>query len=162
MEQTHNLQPNDLLNHSIPFDEKKVMLLDEIVQALYSTDHTVMSQANQVLTQFQEDGDSWQYADIILENSKDNNTKFIALNILESTVKSRWKVLPDDQKNGIKEYITNLVINMGKDDDINTTGKHLLTKLNQTLVSIVKHEWTTTWKDFIPEICQASKTHQGL
>lgn len=30
------------------------------------------------------------------------------------------------------------------------------------LVSIVKHEWTTTWQDFIPQVCQASLTHQGL
>lgn len=157
-----NLQPKDLLDHSIPFDDRKVALLDEVVQALYSTNQSIMAQANEILTQFQNDGDSWQYADIILENARDNNTKFLALNILESTVKSRWKVLPEGQKNGIKEYITNLVINMGKDDEINTTGKHLLTKLNQTLVSIVKHEWTTTWKDFIPEICTASKTHQGL
>ena len=121
-----------------------------------------MSQANQILTEFQQDGSTWQYVDIILEHSSESNTKFIALNILENTVKNKWKALPDDQKNGIREYITNLIINMGKDESGNTTGKHLLTKLNETLVSIVKHEWTTTWKDFIPEICQASKTHQGL
>ena len=156
------LGPKDLLNTDIPFNERKVALLDEIVTALYSTDQSVMSQANEILTEFQQHGDSWQHVDIILENSNSNNTKFIALNVLESTVKNKWKVLPADQKNGIKEFITNLVITMGKDDNINTTGKHLLTKLNQTLVSIVKHEWTTTWKDFIPEICQASRTHQGL
>lgn len=162
MEMKQNLEPKDLLDQSIPFDERKVALLDQIVQALYSTNQSVMTQANQILTEFQQEGNSWQFADIILENSSDNNTKFLALNILESTVKNKWKALPDDQKNGIKEYITNLVINLGKDEGINTTGKHLLTKLNQTLVSIVKHEWTTTWKDFIPEICQASKTHQSL
>ena len=156
------LEPKDLLDHSIQFDDKKVFLLDQIVQALYSTDQSVMSQANQILTEFQQDGSTWQYVDIILEHSSESNTKFIALNILENTVKNKWKALPDDQKNGIREYITNLIINMGKDESGNTTGKHLLTKLNETLVSIVKHEWTTTWKDFIPEICQASKTHQGL
>lgn len=156
------LEPKDLLDHSIPFDERKVFLLDQIVQALYSTNQSVMSQANQILTEFQQDASTWQFVDIILEHSSENNTKFIALNILENTVKNKWKALPDDQKNGIREYITNLIINMGKDESGNTNAKHLLTKLNQTLVSIVKHEWTTTWKDFIPEICQASKTHQGL
>jgi exportin-1 len=30
------------------------------------------------------------------------------------------------------------------------------------LVAIVKHEWTSTWQNFIPEVCEASKTHQGL
>ena len=146
------LEPKDLLDHSIQFDGKKVFLLDQIVQALYSTDQSVMSQANLILTEFQQDSSSWQYVDIILEHSSENNTKFIALNVLENTVKNKWKVLPDDQKHGIKEYITNLIINMGKDESGNTNGRHLLTKLNETLVSIVKHEWTTTWKDFIPEI----------
>jgi len=26
----------------------------------------------------------------------------------------------------------------------------------------VKHEWTTTWQDFIPQVCSASQNHQGL
>jgi len=37
----------------------------------------------------------------------------------------------------------------------------LLTKLNSTLVSIVKQEWTTTWKSFISEICQSAMTSQS-
>jgi len=152
MEMKQALEPKDLLDHNIPFDDRKVALLDEIVKALYSRDQSIMAQANEILTEFQHDVISWQYADIILENSTDNNAKFLALNILEQTVKSRWKALPDDQRNGIKEYIIKLVISMGKDDSITSNGKHLLTKLNQTLVSIVKHEWTSTWRDFIPEI----------
>ena len=121
-----------------------------------------MAQANEILTKFQENENSWQFVDIILENSSNNNAKFIALSILDNTVTNRWKILPEDQKSGIKEYITNLVISLGKSEVANTTGGPLLTKLNQTLVSIVKHEWTTTWKDFISEICEASKTDQGL
>lgn len=162
METKHNLEPVDLVNNSIPFDENKVLLLDRIVQAFNSNDSSVMRQANEVLTQFQQDDNSWQYVDIILENSTEQNSKFIALSILDLTVKNKWKALPEDQKSGIKEYITNQVIKVGQEDGANATGNILLTKLNQTLVSIVKHEWTTTWKEFIPEICEASKTHQNL
>ena len=37
----------------------------------------------------------------------------------------------------------------------------LLTKLNATLISIVKNEWRTTWKEFIPEICTHAKQSQN-
>lgn len=162
MANTTGLDPKDLLDHNLPFDEKKVQLLDMMVEALYSKNQQQMMQANQYLTEFQQDGTSWQYTDIILENSNNTNTKFIALTVLEGAVKNRWKVLPEDQKNGIKQYISKLVIEMSQDDSINTATDHLLSKLDQTLVSIVKHEWTTTWKEFITEICEASKTHQGI
>ncbi len=162
MEMTNSLSPEDLLNPEIQFDERKVALLDEIVGALYSQNPTFMAQANEILTKFQQEEGAWQFVDTILEKSSNDNTKFIALSILDATVSNKWKILPEDQKSGIKEYITNLVISLGKSEVGNTTGGPLLTKLNQTLVSIVKHEWTTTWKGFITEICEASKTDQSL
>jgi exportin-1 len=33
----------------------------------------------------------------------------------------------------------------------------LLTKLNSTLISIVKFEWRTSWNSFIPDICSHAK-----
>jgi exportin-1 len=38
----------------------------------------------------------------------------------------------------------------------------LLSKANSILVQIVKYEWNTTWKSFIPDICAASKTDLNL
>lgn len=43
-------------------------------------------QANQLLTQLKEDPDFWLAADSILENSEDPNTKFFALQSLESAI----------------------------------------------------------------------------
>ena len=161
METSHNLEPKDLLDQTIPFDIKKVYLLDDITRAMYSNDPAVITQANQILSEFQQDGTSWQYADIILENSKENNTKFIALNILSDTVQNKWKVLPEGQKSGIKEFLSKMIITLWKQEE-ESNSQHLLTKLNETLVFILKHELTTTWRDFISEICEASKTHQGI
>lgn len=36
----------------------------------------------------------------------------------------------------------------------------LLTKLNATLISIVKFEWRTSWQSFIPDICAHAMTSQ--
>lgn len=36
----------------------------------------------------------------------------------------------------------------------------LLTKLNITLVSIVKQEWTVSWNSFISDICNVARESQ--
>ena len=38
---------------------------------------------------------------------------------------------------------------------------HLLTKLNATLISIVKQEWTTSWQNFISDICGTARHSQS-
>ena len=37
----------------------------------------------------------------------------------------------------------------------------MLTKLNATLISIVKFEWKTTWQNFIPEICATARESEN-
>ena len=75
-------------------------------------------------------------------------------------MQTRWNILPLEQKNGIKGYVTELVINISKSGDV--TGNTYLAKLNQVLVAIVKNEWTSTWTNFIPDICGASMEDQGI
>lgn len=37
----------------------------------------------------------------------------------------------------------------------------MITKLNVTLVSIVKQEWLVSWKNFITDICQTASQSQA-
>jgi exportin-1 len=37
----------------------------------------------------------------------------------------------------------------------------LLTKLNSILVSIVKHEWMTTWTSFLSDICNTAYSSEA-
>jgi exportin-1 len=41
-----------------------------------------------------------------------------------------------------------------------TDQQFLLTKLNATLIGIVKFEWRTSWQSFIPDICAHAMTSQ--
>lgn len=75
-------------------------------------------------------------------------------------VQSRWKILPEEQKMGIRSYIITLVLRLSEDEALSQQNQHLLTKLNSTLVSIVKQEWTTSWQQFIPDICNSAKDSQ--
>lgn len=36
-------------------------------------------------------------------------------------------------------------------------NQFLLTKLNATLISIVKFEWKSGWQNFIPDICASAR-----
>ena len=46
--------------------------------------------------------DSWFAVDTILATSSSADTKFFALNVLENVICTRWMVLPESQKSGIK------------------------------------------------------------
>jgi exportin-1 len=65
--------------------------------------------------------------------------------------------MPEQQKLGIRTYIIQLVLKMTENDQAMTQNQHLITKLNSTLISIVKQEWRTTWQGFIPDICLSAK-----
>ena len=70
--------------------------------------------AMQVLAQFEEHPDAWTRADAILEKSQFPQSKvfllpniyliyfqYIALQVMEKLIKTRWKILPPEQSNGI-------------------------------------------------------------
>ena len=100
--------------------------------------------------------------DTILEFSTNQQTKYFALQILESVIKTRWKVLPRTQCEGIKKYIVGLIIKTSSNPEQMEKEKTYLNKLNLILVSILKREWPKNWESFIPDIIGASKTNESL
>jgi len=154
--------PAVLLNFSEPWDLGKVQMLDHIVSAMLSNNTSVRTVAHEVLTQVRNHPDSWGAVDKILEHSQSPDTKFVALNLLSSVIQTKWQVLPETQRAGIKSYVVQLVINIATDEVFCSEQKHFLTKLNETLICIVKQEWPHSWENFIPDICGSSKTSQPL
>ena len=76
--------------------------------------------------------------DTILEFSTNQQTKYYALQILESVIKTRWKVLPRDQCEGIKKYIVGLIIKTSSDPESLDKEKTYLSKLNMVLVQVFR------------------------
>lgn len=137
-------------------------MLDQMVALMYSGDHAQRKVADQVLTQVKNHPESWRAVDTVLATSNSADTKFFALNVLENVISTRWLVLPEEQRMGIKTYVVSLVIKISGDEHFATSQKHFLTKLNETLVHIVKQEWPQAWENFIPDICGSAKTNQFL
>ena len=152
-------QARSLLDFSQKLD---INLLDSIVCCMYSGEGSEQRMAQEVLTTLKEHPDAWTRVDTILEFSKNQQTKYYALQILENVIKTRWKVLPRNQCEGIKKYIVSLIIKTSSDAETMDKEKVYLNKLNIILVQILKREWPKNWPTFIGDIVGASKTNESL
>ncbi|KDN52738.1 hypothetical protein K437DRAFT_277459 [Tilletiaria anomala UBC 951] len=115
-------------------------------------------QAQTLLAQFQEHPDAWQRVPVILQQSSRNETKYIALQILDKLINLRWKTLPADQQQGIRNFIVETIIAQSSDEANLRKQKTYINKLDMTLIQILKQEWPHNWPNFISEIVASSKT----
>jgi len=154
--------PAVLLNFGDAWDSGKVQMLDHVITLMYSSADNQRKVAHELLTQVKNHPESWRVVDTILATSQSPDTKFFALQVLENVISTRWMLFPEEQKTGIRNYVVQLVIKISADEHFAATQKHFLTKLDETLVSIVKQEWPHAWENFIPDICGSSKSNQSL
>ena len=114
------------------------------------------------MTGLQENEMMWTRADAILEQSQNPNTKFFALQVLDAVIKYRWNALPDDQREGIKNFISNLIIKLSTDDASFRGQRAFISKINSVLVQILKHDWPARWASFIQDLVGAAKQSESL
>ncbi|OLL22893.1 Exportin-1 [Neolecta irregularis DAH-3] len=143
-------------------DTFDISLLDRTVQAFYQGSGAEQQQAQRILTQFQEHPDAWTRVDAILEGSQAAQTRYIALQILDKLIQTRWKVLPTEQRQGIRNYVVAVIIKTSSDEQTLLQEKTFINKLNLTLVQILKQEWPRSWPTFIPEIVNSSRASLSL
>uniref|UniRef100_H2YXR1 Exportin-1 n=1 Tax=Ciona savignyi TaxID=51511 RepID=H2YXR1_CIOSA len=139
-----------------------ISLLDSVVGCLYNGEGQSQRIAENILTALKEHPESWTRVDTILEYSQNQQTKYYALQILENVIKTRWKVLPRNQCDGIKKYIVALIIKTSSDAALSEKEKTYLGKLNMILVQILKQDWPKNWPTFISDIVGASRTNESL
>jgi len=137
--------------------ELDIQLLDQIVTTFYSGSGPDQKVAQDVITKFQDHPDAWQKADQILQYSSNSQTKYIGLSILDKLIQTKWKMLPDEQRKGIRNFIVNMIIALCDDDEQFQTQRPLINKCDLTLVQILKQEWPENWPTFIPEVVQSSR-----
>lgn len=147
----------------LDFNQKlDISLLDGVVHVMYTGEGAQQRAAQEVLNALKDHPDSWTRVDTILEFSKNNNTKYYALQILENLIKVRWKILPQNQREGIKTYIVGLIIKTSSSPELIEKEKVYLNKLNMILVQILKREWPKNWPNFISELVASSKQNESL
>ncbi|KAF2840696.1 hypothetical protein M501DRAFT_930331 [Patellaria atrata CBS 101060] len=134
--------------------------LDATVRAFYGARGDTQKQAQATLNQFKENPDAWLMVDKILQDSQIEETKYLGLQVLDHVINTRWKVLPRDQCQGIRNFVVNFIIQSSNSEENLRAHRALLNKLNLVLVSILKQEWPHHWPTFINEII--SSCHSSL
>lgn len=148
-----------LLNFSQPFD---CALLDQIVLIAMDGSHPSRHAANEFLVRMKDHPDMWRRADAILENTKHAATRFFGLQVLTEAINTHWKVIPADERNGIRSYIITKVVGLSCSDDSMRKNHDFLNRLNIVLVQILKQDWPHNWPTFITDIVESSKTSEAL
>ncbi|VDD92203.1 unnamed protein product [Enterobius vermicularis] len=143
-------------------EKTDVPLLDQVVEVMNRSTGDTQKIASEILTELKEQEGSWMRVDGILKFSQLIETKYYALQILESLVQTRWKTLPREQCEGIKGFIVELVIKISSESHIDPQVKTYLQKLNLVLVQIVKQEWPKHWPTFMADIVGSSKVNDNL
>lgn len=82
--------------------------------------------------------------------------------ILENVIKFKWGALPVEQREGVKNFLSNFIIRFTLDEALFRKETTFVNKLNIMLVQILKHDWPLKWQSFIPDIVAASKTSETL
>ncbi|KAF9050652.1 hypothetical protein BDZ89DRAFT_1057102 [Hymenopellis radicata] len=151
----------EILNFD-PEKEFNVQLMDKVVMAFYTGVGQEQRMAQNVLTQFQDHPEAWTRVPSILENSGFPQCKYIGLQILEKVINTRWKALPEDQRQGIRNFVVQVNVAAASDENLARKEKTYINKLNLALVQILKQEWPHNWPNFITELVESSKTNLSL
>mmetsp|Transcript_7446 Transcript_7446/g.11130 ORF Transcript_7446/g.11130 Transcript_7446/m.11130 type:complete len:584 (-) Transcript_7446:6-1757(-) len=146
-----------LMDPSQPFD---LALLDEVVNATYNAQSPHQQEANRVLMEIKERKDMWINAKTILEGEVSPQSKFFALQLLEDAIFMQWKALPSAEREGIRNFISNMIVSLSQSEETMNKEKVLIGKLNRVLVGILKQEWPYNWPTFIPDIVSLSMTSE--
>lgn len=87
------------------------------------------------------------------------------LQILESVIKFRWAALPAEQREGIKNYISNLIIKYSTNEQLYRSESTFINKLNLILVQILKQvgvSWLTHVCVCCTSMCGAQAEQDSL
>ncbi|XP_021846301.1 protein EXPORTIN 1A isoform X2 [Spinacia oleracea] len=140
-----------------------VPLLDATVAAFYGTgSKEERAAADQILRELQNNQDMWLQVVHILQTSQNLNTKFFALQVLEGVIKYRWNALPVEQRDGMKNYISDVIVQLSRDEASFRQERLYVNKLNVILVQILKHDWPARWQSFIPDLVNAAKSSETI
>ncbi|KAJ3054438.1 Karyopherin transporter [Rhizophlyctis rosea] len=156
--------PTNEMEAVLDFNEKlDVGLFDSVVQTFYSEPEShERFKAKVVLELFETHPNAFRRVNPIMQQSSMQESKILALGILNQRIKSGWKALPPEERADIKNYIVQVIIDVSSTDQALITNRRLLAKLNLTLVQILKQEWPHNWPSFIPEIVRSSKQNLAL
>ena len=79
-------------------------------------------------------------------------------------MKKKWNLLDENSKLNLRNFLVSLLLKFVMDNNFfgNQQNHFVINKLNIIIVLIAKNEWTTSWPNFISELCNSSKSNANL
>lgn len=129
-------------------------IFDEVVRNANCPDNRKKEEAERVLLRFKELPNSWMKADYILNHSRMQESHYVALQLLENIIKTKWSLFDEPMKQGLRMYIFQLVIEKSK---TGTGENYVIQELNTILIEIAKRDWPRRWPTFITDLINLSQ-----
>ncbi|KAF9763231.1 Exportin-1 [Nosema granulosis] len=133
--------------------ELDIQLFDEIVLNSNNPLSQNKQLSEEALLKFKNSNNSWTKVDYILKHSKVQQSHYVALQILEEAVKTKWNIFDDSIKQGIREYVFQLVIEKSKTKECQN---YVIQELNRIIVEMAKRDWPKRWPNFISDLINVS------
>lgn len=130
-----------------------IQFFDDVVEAALNPSSGRKDDAEAALLKFKEHPDSLIKIDEIMKNSSRTQSKFIAMQILEENVKSRWFLLTESARANVRQYVFSFVMS-----GTFATSDIVLHKLNTILVEIAKKDWPQRWLSFITDLISIAQS----
>ncbi|OHT15868.1 Exportin-1 [Tritrichomonas foetus] len=116
------------------------------------------NRARHQIEEFKNQPDSWIYANEILSNPQSPEIlKFTAIQTLQNLVKVQWKSISEDQRQSVRTYLMEYVIQLGS---VPTTNPTILTQANVALVGLLIQEWPYNFPNFITDLINSAGTSE--
>lgn len=140
----------DILNFEKDFN---IELFDQIVLDSNNPVSDKKGQSEEMLLKFKNSDDSWTKVDYILTKSRNQQSHYVALQILEETIKTKWYMFEENVKQGIREYLFQLILEKTKNRECEN---YVIQELNRIIVEMVKRDWPRRWPTFVGDLINAS------
>ncbi len=144
----------ELLNFDADFN---IALFDEVMTA-----YKPGEASGAIVEKFFAHEFAWRRVDSILEQSQVPIARIMSLQCLGSAIRTRWNTIDKAEREGIRDFIVNMVLKLSSDEKVMKAESKLMNVLNNVLIQIVKNDWPHSWSSFIPDIVENSKTSQSV
>lgn len=148
-----------LLDPAAEFD---LALFEAVVASLSSPNSHDIMRAQDVLVKFKAMPQSFFRSDFIISQSQSTHAKMIGLQIMEEGIMKKWNTLDDAQKNSVKAFLIQQIVQECTSWSKMRSNRMLLTKLNASLVAIAKREWPLRWPSFVQDVASSASVNEPM
>lgn len=153
---------DELLNDAIPFEGKKMLTFEALIDALQSTNQNDLTQATEALEAMDASTNFWIHTKSIIGNSANPRTIFYTLRALKNAISKKWAVVDETLKGQVRQFALETMLDWCKIDKPSGHVKLCIEEINSVIVELIKNEWRTTWKTALSDLIRAAYSDERV